>query len=838
MYLVVRKEARLTQDRTGRTDITPERQAAQERNRSYVSPQPDSPGPQPMCHMHLLHLFVAAQLAAPLQRQAVITLPETGVDDPAVYQGYQTRFYHDAAGNTLQIYMEGSAARIVHLLANADNESVGFSVRAAGGSPRLTWGAAKAQVSATRGFRSLTHTIVSHAPHVHVGWFLLGSMRVERDFQYWKKHLQPFASPRFILDEHSALIRAIDRLPPAARSRHLAAMNAPDLATLRRRVHPRLATFSRAGHWVGRATQLSLDGRDSLAVEISVDPARVAATRSGDSLSLRALAGDSVVFTVRVATSANALAPLTREEIFTPEFLAFVAREGGTSPLLERQVRGVELLSSRDKLMAGLPAYATYFGRDMLVSALMMRPIWRGEMTEFAIASVLRKLSPSGQVSHEEALGGQAVREAASEYASLVDRALATGTGAAARDSLLARAHRVLREQRRVRENYHMVDDEFQFPVLVAQWISDSTLATSHKTRFLTGRDGSAPPRLELLLRELALVARMTSAYAAEPVATNLVAFAPRDGTRWSSSSWRDSGAGYANGRFAMDVNAIWAPHALESMAVILAALPSLGFSTDSLRRVVPELATGTPLGRYLDDPLTLRRATDTWWQAVRHFVVTLSPGDVSRMVDARIAALPAREQDYWRDVLTRTGASRDSLTFLALSLDSSGRPIGVANTDVATRLFLGDRPGTTLDTTALLRDVRIFTRAYPVGLLIDGVGPVVANDAYAPPAVWADFERDRYHGPRVVWGREVNLFALGVARHLARHPGAAHAAELRQALDRVMRAAEASGFQSELWSYEVGDRVVPVRYGTGSDVQLWSTTDLAVQFALSRLRP
>ena len=50
--------------------------------------------------------------------------------------------------------------------------------------------------------------------------------------------------------------------------------------------------------------------------------------------------------------------------------------------------------------------------------------------------------------------------------------------------------------------------------------------------------------------------------------------------------------------------------------------------------------------------------------------------------------------------------------------------------------------------------------------------------------------------------------------------------------------AAEASGFQSELWSYEVRDgRVVPVRYGISSDVQLWSTTDLAVQFLLARLR-
>jgi hypothetical protein len=140
-----------------------------------------------------------------------------------------------------------------------------------------------------------------------------------------------------------------------------------------------------------------------------------------------------------------------------------------------------------------------------------------------------------------------------------------------------------------------------------------------------------------------------------------------------------------------------------------------------------------------------------------------------------------------------------------------------------------------------LLRDVRLFARAYPVGLLVDGVGPVVANDAYAPPSVWRAFERDQYHGPRVVWGREVNLFLLGVASRLASDAAAPalvpHLAELRASLERVRSAVQASGFRSELWSYEVRDgRVVPVRYGTGSDVQLWSTSDLAVQFALSRL--
>ena len=139
---------------------------------------------------------------------------------------------------------------------------------------------------------------------------------------------------------------------------------------------------------------------------------------------------------------------------------------------------------------------------------------------------------------------------------------------------------------------------------------------------------------------------------------------------------------------------------------------------------------------------------------------------------------------------------------------------------------------------------MRPFATPYPVGLLVPGVGPVVANDAYAPPAVWPAFERDPYHGPRVVWGREVNLFLLGAAERLRAAgdttgdpPRAAYVRTLREAITRVAAEVEASGFHSELWSYTVVDgRPAPTRYGSGGDVQLWSTTDLAVAYALARL--
>jgi hypothetical protein len=234
--------------------------------------------------------------------------------------------------------------------------------------------------------------------------------------------------------------------------------------------------------------------------------------------------------------------------------------------------------------------------------------------------------------------------------------------------------------------------------------------------------------------------------------------------------------------------------------------------------------------------------------------VVRLGPAELRAQVARRLAAMPAVERAHWRGVLARTRADADSLTFVALALDAAARPIGVANTDPGTRLFLGE-PGGAIDATepatrgAVLRDVRTFVRPYPAGLFIDRVGPVVANDAYAPAAVWRAFVADPYHGPRVAWGREVNLFLLGVSERIAaarQAPGAAddpqvtaYVRELREAADRVVTAADASGFHSELWSYDfVGGRLTPVRYGSGADVQLWSTTDLAVEFALSRLRP
>jgi hypothetical protein len=830
--------------------------------------------------MNLIAIVLLAQLATPMRQTApVLSFPERGLDDSAAYRGYQTRLFRDAAGNTVQVYLDQRAGRIVHLLADAENESIGVTPSdETGRTVPIQWGGAGAAIGRAGRARVFEQPLVAEAPQLHLASFLLGSMRVERDFQYARQHDLPMAGSPFVLPEFARLVAALQQLPPAEQTRHLALLGAADLGVLRARLRPTLSSRQSTTNWTARIIQPSLDGLDTLLLEVRTDPRLVESVVEGESVVLRerserrscglAPAGTAgaapslrsgrrgscsprIPFSLRIVTSGTPLTPLMRKEIFNQGFLDFLATTrrqagaGGSAALrarwLERQVRGLELLASREKLMAGLPNYATYFGRDMLLTALMMRPIWRPEVSEFVVASALRKLSPRGDVSHEEAVGGQALREAASEYATLVDEwRRATGDRTRS-DSLLARAYGVLRDRRRVRENYHMIDDEFQLPVVEARWLADPAVPPARKRRFLADSTDGSEPRLRRLLRELALVSRMTEPYAADPIATNLVSF-PRLGTRCSSASWRDSDAGYAGGCFAMDVNTIWAPYALVATQRILATLGTLGLSMDSVARGIPELRGASPLGRYIGDPRSLQQAIDRWRGASRHFLVQLGPDEVRSRVLARLAAMPEQERRYWSGLPSTAMAERDSLAFPALSLDAEGRPIGVANTDPATRLFLdatdpaaGAATGSSAERAR--RDVRLFVRPYPVGLLIDRVGPAVANDAYAPPSVWPVFERDQYHGPKVVWGREVNLFLLGVSGMLAAHGGAADAPELRDALRRVMSAVEGAGFRSELWSYEVRDgRLMPVRYGTGSDVQLWSTSDLAVQFALWQL--
>jgi len=706
----------------------------------------------------LLACLLAVQTASARETAPVLEFPTRGLDDSAAYEGYTARLYRDSRGNAVEIYIDAKTGRVVHLWADALNESIGFTAR-----DSVAFGARSATVGATGGRRWLRYQLtVQGGRSIQIGQFLLGSMRIERDFGYGGRVRDPIDAPTFVVPEMAQFAKRMG--PPYTE-----------------RLTPSVRLTSTARDWTMRASQPSLDGKNHLWLTLRGDTRTTRATLAGRVLTVRTLGTRPATVSVEIATDGPALDPLRRTQIFSTEFRRFA--DSAKSPRLEREIRGVELLSSKQKLMAGLPTYATYFGRDMLMTALLMEPVWSDTMAEFVIRAALAKLGPAGDVSHEEAVGGQAIRENGAEFLKTGDR-------------------RLLQNLQATRENYWMVDDDFQLPVVAGRYFADAAVPDARKRRFVTRWGGA-------LRKNLAYVAEQAAPYARDPIATNLVSFRRDDDGWWHPGSWRDSRVGYAGGRFAFDVNVVWVPAALRAIGTIDSALRAL-------RQPGVEGAD------------EIARTAEVWRGTARHFDVALSPDEAAARLGVRMAALPEAERELWAASLARSGdALKDTLRFPAVSLDSAGRPIPVMSTDPAMWLLLQD-----LGEERERELLRPFLLPHPVGLFIPGLGPVTANDAYAAPDVWQMFERDLYHSPKVVWGRDVNILLAALARR--------DRPEKKAAIAEVNRAVDLSGLRyAELWSYRIDNGSLrPVRYGSSSDVQLWTLTDIAVQYLLHSSRP
>lgn len=779
--------------------------------------------------------------------QPILEFPEQGMDDPAKYQSYGTRFYKDSSGNSFQIYIDQKSGRVVNLWADAANESVSFTVRSADGAPvSIQWGSKTAVVSENKTVRSVQYDLTIGSPSIQIGHTLLSSMRKERDFQYFQKHLKPFDAEPFHEDELKKIIANLDALPESIRKEHLQILKARDVKELQARLDPQRILHPLNGGWLANLTQISFDGKNNLALEISVGNQQTAdltknmiAFRSTDSTS-------QIPLTIRVSTDSAALTPLDHRKIFNADFMKFyeaqkTAKDPTRFKWLDREVRGMELLSSEEKLMAGLPNFATYFGRDTMMSSLMMEPIWQGTMLEHAIGSVLNKLAPDGEASHEEALGGQAIKENSDKYNKLIDEYLQNKNS-----SVLDQATATLKNLQRTNENYRMVDDDFQLPVLVGRYIKRTDLTNEQKRDFLQRKSRQDVPFVTLIVRNLIYVVNKANPYVENSIATNLVSF-PYENGKWGSASWRDSEVGYARGRFAMDVNTIWVPESLESIGDIFTEFAKVGFASSDIESRVPEFR-GSKLQSYVADSAKLQNAIQVWKNSLQHFKVHLDEDQIRNGVKAKLEWLPQVERDYWAGVLAKTTTDKKDLDFLALSLDENGKPIPIVNTDPATLIFIEDFTDQILQNKKTPADVSAITYTfgapYPVSLFVEGLGPLCANDTFASPEVWEMFKKDLYHSPRVVWGREVNLILLGLLKQIdAAYDGdklkdeklSTYVADLRKSLKKILDAVEASGLKhNELWTYKIDEKgFLPVRYGTSSDVQLWNLTDLSVQFLL-----
>jgi hypothetical protein len=442
-------------------------------------------------------------------------------------------------------------------------------------------------------------------------------------------------------------------------------------------------------------------------------------------------------------------------------------------------------LAYREKLLAGSWRFDTYFGRDTLMSVRLLMPVLSATAVESALDSVLARLSPRGEVAHEEDIGEQAV----------LDHMKADGSRSATPVY-----------------DYKMIDEDYLLAPVAAAWLLRPA-AHARAATFLAAPVGGPLERRgsrgEALVRNLTYVVQSAMAFAQAPGVAHLIGLKPGQ----TVGDWRDSGSGLGGGKYPYDVNAVLVPAALDA-AVRLARSGLISpYLTKSERALLADAGRMAGFWREHAPPL---------------FAVTVSHAAAANAVEIYADSQGVLSQP----ALHALGSG--PLRFHALALSAAGEPIPVMHSDEGFLLLFADPEPQALDgiVTALMRP-------FPAGLMTS-VGIVVANPVFCTPALQNLFSRNAYHGT-VVWSWQQALFAAGLARQLERRDlPAAVRTDLVKAQQALWAAIEAtrSMQNAELWSWSYGAGRYQLRpFGSSAAdadesnaAQLWSTVYLAVR--------
>jgi hypothetical protein len=443
-------------------------------------------------------------------------------------------------------------------------------------------------------------------------------------------------------------------------------------------------------------------------------------------------------------------------------------------------------LAYREKLLAGSWRFDTYFGRDTLMSVRLLMPALSPTAIEAGLSSVLARLSPRGEVAHEEDIGEQAV----------LDHLKLDGARSAAPVY-----------------DYKMIDGDYLLAPVAAAWLLRDRAGRARAAAYLAAP--TAGPEEHRSSRGAALVSNLryalegAAAFVAEPRALHLVGLKPG----FTVGEWRDSESGLGGGRYPYDVNAVLVPAALAAAAQLAESGLLAPYLTAADRTLFARAAHMAQVWRTQAPPL---------------FEVAVSRAAAAAAIQAYAAAQSIAPQP----ALAALGAH--DLHFHAIALDASGTPIPVMHSDEGFALLFAQ-----LDPQQVDEAVTALMRPFPAGLMT-GVGMLVANPAFCAPALQARFTRNAYHGT-VVWSWQQALFAAGLARQLERAdlPSGvrAHLVRAQRLLWSAIEATRAmNNFELWSWSFAAGRyRVAPFGAAAAdadesNAAQLWSTVYLAVR--------
>jgi hypothetical protein len=441
-------------------------------------------------------------------------------------------------------------------------------------------------------------------------------------------------------------------------------------------------------------------------------------------------------------------------------------------------------LSYKEKFLAGSWRFNTYFGRDTLMSVRLLMPALTPEAVNAGLGAVLTRLSPQGEVAHEEDIG---------EFA-ILDH-LRAGDGKSDAPTF----------------NYLMIDATFMLGPVIGQWLLDDERGHAQAAAFLKSLDARRDKPRAMgadLIDNFRFVLQAAAKFAHEPQTANLIAL--KQGS--DAGQWRDSSDGLGGGRIPYDVNAVFVPSALEAISRFLDSGLLDPYLSDADRAL---FAQGAPFAKT--------------WRAKSAALFEVTVPNVAAQRDIRDYAASLKVSD---DPALRS-ADDSPIYFHGVSLTAEAIAIPVLHSDESFAMLFSRPSVETLD-----RTVASLMRPFPAGLLTP-VGIVVANPVYAPPSIQARLTKNAYHGT-VIWSWQQAVLAAGLQRQLERPDLSTESrATLRSAQRNLWSAIGAahSMRNSELWSWNFADgRYTVAPFGASAAdadesnaAQLWSTVYLAI---------
>lgn len=375
------------------------------------------------------------------------------------------------------------------------------------------------------------------------------------------------------------------------------------------------------------------------------------------------------------------------------------------------ETASLAFFSFTSKVVAGGWRFLTYFGRDSLISLLLLRPVLSegdGGIVEAILSAAIERINASdGSVCHEEVIG---------DYATYLNGQ----QGIASTDPQC---------------DYKMVDTDFFLPIAMNEYFVKSRAGEGRRDLFLARNASILQPNRGITFEK---IMKITTAFEKIPTVANLVHL--KEGQ--PVGQWRDSNTGIGGGRVPYDVNTALVPAALQAIA---------------------SLTAGGLFPSHAEWAQTASKRAKFWEEnTLPFFEVKISADEAQDLVKTYVA-----QSNFPGDV-NITGLTAPT-RFYGLALEAKDHPIvRVMNTDDCFRLYLLNSTNQAQLSAFLSQTADNILRPFPIGLSTS-VGLLVANPAYAQGSVNInDFKTSSYHG-LVVWSWQLSMMAAGLERQLDR---------------------------------------------------------------------